>query len=266
MARHARSATWPAWRSKNTSAPSSRSSRSRWPLAEATTRAPRPGELDEQAADPTSGAVDQHPLARPWVQPVQQLDRGGAGQRERGGLDRAEAGWPRAHQRRVQRDQFGVGAPAGAADRQQAPYRVAAPPARAVADGLDASGQFVAHHVWRAHPCPARVGAVAGVDGVHPDRLDRDHDLVRTWLRVGKLLQAHGLGATRLLDDKCAHDAGLWHSPARRQTSPRCRQWVYEGAAATTPTACGHAAARARACGWSAGHARTPAGHGLRPP
>ena len=126
-----------------------------------------------------------------------------------------------AYQRRVQGDQFGVGAPAGAADREQAPYQIAARPARtAIADGVDASGQLVAHDIWRVHPCPARVGAIAGVHGVHPDRLDGDHDLVRAWLGRRELLQAHGLRATRLMDDKRAHDAGFSHSPARRPTSP----------------------------------------------
>jgi len=84
-------------------------------------------------------------------------------------------------------------------------------PVLRTADGLDASGQFVAHHVWWAHPCPARVCAVSGVHGVHPDRLNRDHDLVRAWLGRRKLLQAHGLRATRLLYDKRAHDAGFSH-------------------------------------------------------
>jgi hypothetical protein len=60
--------------------------------------APPPGQLHEQAAHPTGSAVDQQPLARPGVQPLQQLHRGGAGQREGGRLNRAEARWPRADQ------------------------------------------------------------------------------------------------------------------------------------------------------------------------
>ena len=52
------------------------------------------------------------------------------------------------------------------------------------------------------------------------DRLDCDHDLVRAWLGRRELLEAHGLRATRLVDDKRAHDAGFSHSPARRPTPP----------------------------------------------
>jgi hypothetical protein len=44
--------------------------------------------------------------------------------------------------------------------------------------------------------------------------------LVRAWLGRRELLQTHGLRATRLMDDKRAHDAGFSHSPAQRQTSP----------------------------------------------
>jgi hypothetical protein len=52
------------------------------------------------------------------------------------------------------------------------------------------------------------------------DRLNRDYDLVRAWLGRRELLQTHGLWATRLVDDKRAHNAGFSHSPARPPTFP----------------------------------------------
>jgi hypothetical protein len=79
------------------------------------------GELHQQAAHPARCAVDHEPVARRRTDAIEQLQRRGAGERHRGGLDRVERGRPRRDQRRLQRDVLRIRAPPRPADRQHRP-------------------------------------------------------------------------------------------------------------------------------------------------
>jgi hypothetical protein len=211
--RRARWATSPVWRSRKTSAPSSRRSASRWALAEATTRAPRP------RASCTSRLPT--PPAAPWTS-SHSPGLGSSRSSSCTAVAQVAAGRPA----RIQRDLLGIGAPAGAAHREQTPHRITGRPAcSAIADRLDAPGQLVADHIGRAHPGPARVGPVAGVDRVHPDRLDGDHDLAGTGRGAGswRRRMASGPPGWSTTSARITLDSGIRRLGGARP--PACRPW-----------------------------------------
>src|SRR5438874_2590985 len=119
-------------------------------------------------------------LARPQRETIEQLERGRAGQRNRGRLDHVEGCRARADPTRLEPDVVGVRTPAGAANRTHAPNRVPADePLNPETDLLDPSRELIPDHVRRFDPGPTRVGTVARIDRIHSGRPDTNDNAPR---------------------------------------------------------------------------------------
>jgi hypothetical protein len=98
--------------------------------------------------------------------------------------------------------------PSGSHERGKAPDSIAGvEPDHLVTDLFDPAGELVAHHVRRLDPRPARVGPIAGIDGVDTSRPNSNDDVPWPggWFR--QLSQLEILSRPGVGDDDGAHAA-----------------------------------------------------------
>jgi hypothetical protein len=220
--RRARWATSPVWRSRKTSAPSSRRSASRWALAEATTRAPRPrasctSRLPTPPAAPwtsshSPGLGSSRSSSCTAVAPASGREAASTAPRPGG------RGPTSPHPARPARHRCPSGCRAPGADpppdhRPSSLQRHRRPP------GCARPARSRPHRAGAPRPSPGRPGCRRRPGSPRPPR--RRPRPGRDGPRGRKLAQAHGLGATRLVHNQRAHHAGFWHSPARWRTTTR---------------------------------------------
>jgi A/G-specific adenine glycosylase len=163
-------------------------------------------QLHEHASDSAGSAVHEHRPARLEPEPVEHLEGGRPGERQRGRLDGVEVRRPAPDERGGQPDILGVGAELGAPDRQDSPDGVAGLDAlHPLADLLDRARELVTDHIGRSDAGPGRVEPIAGIDRIDPCRSDpRDHASGARFRRR-QIAQVELLRPAGRVDDDRAH-------------------------------------------------------------
>jgi hypothetical protein len=153
--------------------------------------------------------MHEHRVARPQRETIEQLERGRAGQRNRGRLDHIKRRGSRANPTRFELDVVGVRTPAGAANRTHAPDRVSArEPRNAEPDLIDPARELITDNVRRLDPGPTRVSPIGRIDRIHSDRLDPNDHASCSRGRPRELRRLEILRRSRLTNDNRAHVAG----------------------------------------------------------
>ena len=181
-------------------------------------------QLYQQVSHAAGRAVHEDPLARYEVKPVEQLQRGRTGERQRRGFNRAERGRAASDKLGIDNEFLRIGAPAGSPYRKMRPDVV--PFAKMVdpfPDLENDAGTLVAHHVRRRDSRPGWIGAIAGVDGIDTRCFDANADVARSERVSRQSGQFKSIDPAGTLDHDCvelgAGDMGILRQ--RRQVSDR---------------------------------------------